>query len=286
MNYFHPASVLVFFIAMTVPLMLVSSPVFTAVSLAGAVAVFLHVRNGRGTARELSGYLAVFLVMSALNPLFVHRGSTPLFFLNGKAITLEALAYGINSSLRLVTAVIWFRGFSVVMTNERLFCLIGKLSPKISSALAMTVRFVPDLLAQGRKISSYSMVSGQKCDYSLIGRVKNAMTVFSALITWSIESAVQTADSMKARGFELGGRTAYSRFSFAAEDALLMLLGAASCTAAFVFSKKMNVIFYPTLNYSHDPLAAAIVGILTAAAYLYPIVFAICINRRREVRRK
>lgn len=286
MNNFHPAAVFVFFISMTIPLMLVSSPVFTGVSLAGAVIVFLYERNGERKTRELSGYLIIFLVMSALNPLFVHRGSTPLFFLNGKAITLEALFYGINSSLRLVTAVIWFRGFSVVMTNERLFCLVGRLSPKISAVLAMAVRFVPDLLAQGRKISSYSRVSGQNGDYSLIGRVKNAMTVFSALVTWSVESAVQTADSMKARGFELGGRTAYSRFTFAAEDAVLILLGASSCVSAFVLNKKMNVIFYPTLNFSHDRLSAAISGALTAAAYLFPIVFAICINRRREVRSK
>lgn len=286
MNNFHPAAVFVFFMAMTVPLMLVSSPVFTAVSLVGAVAVFLHVRNGKGTARELFGYLVIFIAMSALNPLFVHRGSTPLFFLNGKAVTLEALAYGINSSLRLVTAVIWFRGFSVVMTNERIFCLIGKLSPKVSSVLAMAVRFVPDLLAQGHKISSYSRVSGQNVDFSLIGRAKNAITVFSALITWSIESAVQTADSMKARGFELRGRTAYSRFSFAAEDALLMLLGCASCMSAFILSKKINMNFYPALNYSRAPLSTAIAGALTAAAYLFPIVFAICINRRREVRSK
>lgn len=60
-------------------LMLISNPVYTAVSLSCALTVFICVRDKRGVLRELSGYLLLFFIMALLNPLFVHRGSTPLF---------------------------------------------------------------------------------------------------------------------------------------------------------------------------------------------------------------
>ena len=286
MKSFHPLTILIFFAAMTAPLMLVNSFALAAVACVGAVIILLSVRCRTGLVRELMGYLMIFIAMSVLNPLFVHRGSTPLFFLNGRAVTLEALLYGINSSLRLTAVLIWCRSFSLVMTSDRVFCLTGKLSPKISAMLTMAVRFIPDMLAQGRKISAYSRTSGKFHDDSFTGRLRRLMSVFSALVTWSIESGVQTADSMKARGFELSGRTAYSRFSFSAEDIVLILLSGASCAVSFFLSSKLNTEFYPKMIFSHETAAEAVSGAFTAAAYLFPAIFGFCIRCRRGRRGK
>ena len=45
--------------------------------------------------------------------------------------------------------------------------------------------------------------------------------------TWSLENAIETADSMKSRGYGLPGRTAFSIFRFDRRDklALPVLLG-------------------------------------------------------------
>lgn len=282
MKGFHPVTLIIFYTAMVVPLMLVNNPIFTSVSLVGALIIFLMLRSGGKVGRELSGYLIIFIIMSLVNPLFVHRGSTPLFFLNGKAITKEALLYGINSSLQLVTAVIWCRGFSVVMTSDRLFCLTGKLSPKISAMLTMAVRFIPDMLRQAGKISAYSRISGEYNMKTFVGRVKRILGIFSALVTWSIESAVQTADSMKARGFELGGRTSYSKFRFAVEDGALIILSVISCAISFVLGSRANIVFYPTVYCSgaSDEALAAAAALL--AAYIFPAMFSLIIGLRRK----
>ncbi|MBQ8296370.1 MAG: energy-coupling factor transporter transmembrane protein EcfT [Ruminococcus sp.] len=284
MKSFHPVTVLIFFAAMLTPLMTVNNPVYTAVLLVGAILILLQVRSGRGLLRELWGYLVIFLIMAAMNPLFVHRGSTPLFFLNGRAITLEAVVYGVCSALRLTASIIWCRAFSLVMTSEKLFCITGKLSPKISAMLTMTVRFIPDMLAQGRKINAYSRTSGEFPDDSLLSRFRRIMSVFSALVTWSIESGVQTADSMKARGFELKGRTAYSRFSYHTEDAVLLVLCIASCAAVCTISGRLNAEFYPTVKYSADTAALGAASFLSAAAYVFPTAFAMVIGLKRSRR--
>jgi energy-coupling factor transport system permease protein len=236
--------------------------------------------EGKGLPKELAGYMIIFLIMSLMNPLFVHRGSTPLFFLNGKAITLEAFVYGVFSSLRLTAALIWCRSFSLIMTSDRVYCLTGKLSPKITAMLTMAVRFIPDMLEQGRKISVYSKASGK---YS--SELKRRLGVFSALITWSIESGVQTADSMKARGFELGGRTSYSRYRYSWEDYVLIALSISADTAAFLLSSYTGVEYYPELRSETKLSALAAASAASASAYIFPAAFTLIIKKRRGKRR-
>ncbi len=283
MNSFHPITILIFFAAMITPLMLANNPYLTAVSLVGAVIVLVTVRKDRrGLVREFFGYAAIFLIMAAINPLFVHRGRTPLLFINGRAVTLEAILYGLNSALMLVTAVIWCRSFSTLMTSDRLFCITGKLSPKISAMLTTAVRFIPDMLAQGRKIAAYSKSSGRYNDASLIGRIRRVMGNFSALVTWSIENAVHTADSMKARGFELGGRTAYSKYRFTVIDTILTLLSIFSAATALITAEKISLQFYPSMNVEFETLPLIAASVTTAASYLFPSVFAIAISTKRR----
>ena len=57
---------------------------------------------------------------------------------------------------------------------------------------------------------------------SPVHRVKCALMVFSILVTWSLENAVDTADSMRARGYGLPGRSAFSIFTLTKRDKLLL----------------------------------------------------------------
>lgn len=282
MKNFHPVSVAVFFAAMVIPLMLVNNPLYTAVSAAGALILLCTISGIGNTLRSLWGFPGLFIIIALLNPLFVHRGSTPLLFLNGKAITLEAILYGLNSSFGLITAVLWCRGFSLVMTSEKMFCIIGRFSPKIAAMLMMTVRFIPDMLGQAKKIRSCSRFSGEVEENSPFGGIKLFMGEFSALVTWSIENAVQTADSMTARGFELGGRTSYSVFRFKAEDTVLCALSVISCTAALLSGGDMNVQFYPVTVFPDFGGASAAVMIICAVCCMYPAVFEHSVRLRRK----
>ena len=50
--------------------------------------------------------------------------------------------------------------------------------------------------------------AGQPASGSLLQRLKNAITILSIMVTWALENAIETADSMKSRGYGLPGRTA------------------------------------------------------------------------------
>jgi len=58
---------------------------------------------------------------------------------------------------------------------------------------------------------------------SLWHRIKIAVTVLSIMVTWALENAIETADSMKSRGYGLKGRTAFSIYRFDDRDKLAML---------------------------------------------------------------
>ena len=77
---------------------------------------------------------------------------------------------------------------------------------------------------------------------SLLRRTKNAMKVFSIMVTWSLESAIETADSMKSRGYGLPGRTAFSIYRFDDRDraALLWLVYNVLGNVSFIVIQRYN----------------------------------------------
>ena len=58
---------------------------------------------------------------------------------------------------------------------------------------------------------------------SLWKRTKIAITVLSIMVTWALENAIETADSMKSRGYGLKGRTAFSIYRFDERDRMVLL---------------------------------------------------------------
>ena len=78
------------------------------------------------------------------------------------------------------------------------------------------------------------------------------MTVFSILVTWSLENAIETADSMKSRGYGLPGRTAFSIYRLDSRDRAM--LGWLSFCGVYLLSGwavgGMDFRFYPTLRAS------------------------------------
>jgi len=46
--------------------------------------------------------------------------------------------------------------------------------------------------------------------------------VLSIMVTWALENAIETADSMKSRGYGLKGRTAFSIYRFEERDKMAL----------------------------------------------------------------
>ena len=77
------------------------------------------------------------------------------------------------------------------------------------------------------------------------------MTVFSIMVTWSLENAIETADSMKSRGYGLKGRTAFSIYRFEDRDkgVLAFLTFCGFYLLAGILAKAFGFRYFPSIRY-------------------------------------
>lgn len=88
------------------------------------------------------------------------------------------------------------------MTSDKFIYLFGRIIPSLSLILSMTFRFVPKFKEQVQEVSNAQKSMGRdSSEGSVFARVKNSIRILSAVITWSLENAIDTSDSMKSRGY-------------------------------------------------------------------------------------
>ena len=221
---YHPAVQFVYFVLVIGFSMFQMHPVCLLISLVCALTYAVRLSGRRAVRFSLCGLLPLMLVTAALNPVFNHEGATILaYFPNGNPLTREAILYGIAAACMMVTVILWFSCYNKVMTSDKFLYLFGRVIPALSLIFSMTLRFVPRFTAQLRTVTAAQRGMGRGGSGSVVRRAKNSIAVLSAMITWALENAVVTADSMKSRGYGLRGRTAFSLYRFSRRDAGLLL---------------------------------------------------------------
>jgi hypothetical protein len=86
------------------------------------------------------------------------------------------------------------------------------------------LRFIPKFKTQLQAVTDAQKSIGRDIsEGSLWHRTKIAITVLSIMVTWALENAIETADSMKSRGYGLKGRTAFSIYRFDDRDKMALL---------------------------------------------------------------
>jgi energy-coupling factor transport system permease protein len=251
--------------------MFLMHPVCLALSFLCAFSYSVYL-NGRNALRTgVLFLLPMLLVTALLNPAFNHAGETILLYLrDGNPLTLESIVYGIAAACMLITIVSWFSCYSRIMTSDKLVYLFGRLIPVLSLVLSMALRFVPRFKAQIRVVSDAQKCIGRDVSNgNLLRRARHGVRIVSIMITWALENAIETADSMKCRGYGLPGRTAFSVFRFDRRDlgALLFILG---CDAYITFGA-----FSGGLYFRYFPSIAGVWGGAYSVS-LFVVYFALC----------
>lgn len=216
----HPAVEFVYFGQVLVFTMFFMHPVSLCISLGAALAYTACRGGGRQAGRSLCRILPVMALAALANPAFNHAGTTVLAYLpSGNPLTLESILYGVAAAGMLAAVMLWFSRYSDVMTSDKFVYLFGRIIPALSLVLSMTLRFIPRFTAQLRAAAEARQgLTGPETAKGRLGRLQSALTLLSILVTWSLENAVETADSMKSRGYGLPGRTSFSIYRFDGRD--------------------------------------------------------------------
>lgn len=223
---YHPIVSFVYYAAVIGFSMVFMNPVCLVISFASG-AVYSVMLGGPKTVR-LSPLVLLPLMAAAavINPLINHEGMTILGYLpSGNPLTLESIAYGAAAAVMLAAVICQFSCFGRIVTSDKFIYLFGRIIPSLSLVLSMVLRFVPRFREQIREVSEARACIGKSAaDGGIIKRAKNGVKILSVMITRSLENSIETADSMKSRGFGLRGRTAFSNFRFEKRDARMLAL--------------------------------------------------------------
>ena len=204
--------------------MFLMHPVCLFISLICAVFYYVKLKGGKAL-RFMARYALPLMIVTALvNPAFNHRGVMILCYLpTGNPLTLESIIYGLTAAVMLVSVLVWFACYTEIMTSDKFVYLFGKVIPALSLVLSMTLRFVPRFKEQLERVKEAQRGMGKFVEESSpLGKLKSALSCFSVMATWALESSIETADSMKSRGYGLRGRTAFSIYTFTERDKSIM----------------------------------------------------------------
>ena len=270
---YHPfISFLYFFIVIGFSLYL-NNPLCLIISFVASVFVALSINNKQNLSFLVKLCLPMALLAAVINPFFNHRGTKILlYFSNGNPVTLESIFYGVFMGLMLMAVVFWFSSFNKIITTDKFIYLFGKIIPAISLVLSMALRFFGKFKAQMQSVIESQKAMGKDLENgSLINKIKVVVSVFVIMISWSFENAVDTADSMKSRGYGLKKRTTFSNYRFYNKDKL-MLIFLMFCTAVLCYG-----IFSGVFNFSYFE-GNGFNEITLKTLPFYIIYFAVCIS--------
>ena len=273
---YHPLVNFLYFTLVLVFSMVLRHPLAQGVSLLCACIYAVQAEGQRAVLFCLKWCLPVFLLTALFNPAFSHEGVTILLYLpTGNPLTLESILYGVSAGVLLVTVMVWFMNSSRVITSDKFIYLFGRVIPALSLVLSMTLRFIPKFKSQLAAVVEAQRSIGRDISQgSLLRRMKLAVSVLSIMITWALENAMDTADSMKGRGYGLPGRTAFSIYRLDDRDksALAFLLLCAFCLVMGTAASAFSFRYYPGIRAgARTPLALSF-QLVYAALCTMPIL--------------
>jgi len=210
---------------------------------------------------RITAYLCGAIIL--INALVSSHGATVLFtfpfripVMGTPVITLEAIFYGAAMCLRLLAIISAFAILTFTVHPDDLMLAMIKVRLPYKSVLvtSLSTRFVPTLIDDNQRITDVQRSRGLELDRGrLASRVKSRASIVTALLSNSLDRAVQVAEAMESRAFGTGrGRTFYRDIKMTRTDI---------ATVVFAFlplALGIYLVASGILSYRYYPTAQAI----------------------------
>lgn len=251
----HPAVIFSYFAGVLVACMSTLNPLYVMMTLAGALLLALASVSLSRVLKTVLFFVPMFLVIVGANLFFNQLGETALFTLFGHRLSVEALIFSVASGLMLLAVLLWFASYQELMTNDKFLTLFGRALPATSLVVSMIFRFIGQLTHQAREILLAQRVLFGEGSSRRRATAKRTARMTSVLMGWSMEQSIETADSMRARGFGSHKRTSYRPYRFGRVDALALtaLVTLIVANIVIIFTEANHVMFYPYFDLTIPP---------------------------------
>jgi energy-coupling factor transport system permease protein len=247
----HPSVCFFYYAGVFLFSMLLLHPLFLGTLFIIAILLNLIQDGGQRLVKSWAFYIVMGTAVVLLNPVFSDRGVTILFYLRNKPITLESVVFGITMALSLLTILIIFHSYNLVITIDKFLFLFASFFPKGAFLAMLSIRFVSLLKTRFQQILIIQKTRGRDIYKGTVKkRLKDGMQLLIILVTWSFEEALQTAESMKSRGYGTGKRSFYFPYKMDRHNwiilFILILTGGAAVMGSFFGYGRMDI--YPHIG--------------------------------------
>ncbi|MTD41726.1 energy-coupling factor transporter transmembrane protein EcfT [Erwinia sp. CPCC 100877] len=218
----HPFVTVCYYLFLLAFTMSTANPVVLSSVFISSLSLRLFYLAGQSK-RSITYPLFFMLIIGITNPLFVHRGGTVLFFLGRKPITFEAFIYGIFMGMMIASVIYLFQNMQAAIGMEKFFYLFGQRLPKLTILLTLIFRFMPLFQYYFTELNQVqrSIQKTQKLRFR--EKAAYGLDLFGHLFTWLLETSMDTADAMKARGYTTH-RSSRLVFQWSYSDLIFLLL--------------------------------------------------------------
>ncbi|MCD7827531.1 MAG: energy-coupling factor transporter transmembrane protein EcfT [Clostridiales bacterium] len=267
--------------------MIFRHPVLLCISFFSAFVYNLMINGKRAVKLLFCMILPLTVFITAVNGLTAHYGITRLFRLaNGNYICLEPIVYGAVTGISVSAVLMWFSSFNTVVSSDKIMYVLGRRLPKISLLLTMSLRFVPLYRNKLREISRAQTGLGKGVNRGKLSeRLRNGCKILSILISWALEGAIETSDSMKCRGYGLKNATHYSDYFMFKSD-ITVITAAVICDCGVIAGAAKGaafVIYNPYFFVNDTNALSAVTFTLYAVLCLLPCILDTVWHIRRTI---
>ena len=251
-----------------------TNPVYKVLVLAAALSALAA---GAGIRRIRGLLIAVLLVSAfaiALNFVSAHLGTTVLFELPaqipalGGPYTLEALVFGASGGVTISAAILAAAPFSLLLDSHEVMDALPAALSRTGVAIASSLNLVPAVATSFVEVTEAQRLRGWRPRGP-----RSWIDVVVPVVLTSVEGSIQLAESMEARGFGSGARTAMASHALRRSDWVLV---AASGLALVAFAVSRAAGWaadwypYPTLTFpAMDPRPIAACLLLFAPVLVW-----------------
>lgn len=229
-----------------------TNPTYKVMVLAAALSALVAGVGLRRIRGVLIAVLFIAVFATLLNFVSAHLGATVLFALPaqvpalGGPYTLEALVFGAVGGITIAAAILSAAPFSLLLDSHEVMDALPAALSRTGVVIAASLNLVPAVATSFVQVTEAQRLRGWKPSGP-----RAWMEVVVPVVLTSVEGSIQLAESMEARGFGSGARTAMASRALRRSDWLLAAAaGAASATFAVAHAAGWAADWfpYPTLT--------------------------------------
>ena len=261
----HPATMMAFFASVIVLTLLSYHPLILGLSFVLAAASVALYLGAKTLWQSLLWLIPMAAIVVLFNTLFNRRGATELVTAGQYTFTFESLFFGLCIALMLASTILWFRLYQEFMTSDRFLYLFAPIAPIMALSITMVQRWIPLTKHRWQQIRSANKMMNDN--------FRSLTRSLSALMSWSMEDAVEAADSMQARGYSEKSkrRSSFRAYRLTTHDgiSLAIITKLALAAGLGIFFSTRELAFFPIFRGAENLPPAALIA--TIAVMLYPL---------------